>query len=137
MTPNFFTRFNRSPSVKVVVIKGVNCITHIHVSVAWPQAHLSRRARFTTKTKMAASVRNVKFLQNLRHFSSRCLRKPSVSDCHDFYIKHCKRLNTTTLLLSRFSSAVEKEHCNIGTIGHVDHGKTTLTAAITKVSQRT
>ncbi len=26
-----------------------------------------------------------------------------------------------------------KEHCNIGTIGHVDHGKTTLTAAITKV----
>ncbi|MCD8325323.1 MAG: GTP-binding protein, partial [Lachnospiraceae bacterium] len=30
-----------------------------------------------------------------------------------------------------------KSHCNIGTIGHVDHGKTTLTAAITKVlSQR-
>ncbi|CAH2230261.1 jg20010 [Pararge aegeria aegeria] len=28
---------------------------------------------------------------------------------------------------------VEKKHCNIGTIGHVDHGKTTLTSAITKV----
>ena len=27
----------------------------------------------------------------------------------------------------------EKPHCNIGTIGHIDHGKTTLTAAITKV----
>ena len=26
----------------------------------------------------------------------------------------------------------EKPHCNIGTIGHIDHGKTTLTAAITK-----
>ena len=26
-----------------------------------------------------------------------------------------------------------KPHCNIGTIGHVDHGKTTLTAAITNV----
>ena len=26
-----------------------------------------------------------------------------------------------------------KPHCNIGTIGHVDHGKTTLTAAITRV----
>ena len=26
-----------------------------------------------------------------------------------------------------------KPHCNIGTIGHVDHGKTTLTAAITAV----
>ena len=25
-----------------------------------------------------------------------------------------------------------KPHCNIGTIGHVDHGKTTTTAAITK-----
>ncbi|MGH7394571.1 MAG: GTP-binding protein, partial [Candidatus Methylomirabilales bacterium] len=25
-----------------------------------------------------------------------------------------------------------KEHMNIGTIGHIDHGKTTLTAAITK-----
>jgi elongation factor Tu len=27
-----------------------------------------------------------------------------------------------------------KPHCNVGTIGHVDHGKTTLTAALTKVS---
>jgi len=26
-----------------------------------------------------------------------------------------------------------KPHANVGTIGHVDHGKTTLTAAITKV----
>ncbi|MBU1157086.1 MAG: elongation factor Tu, partial [Desulfarculus sp.] len=25
-----------------------------------------------------------------------------------------------------------KPHCNVGTIGHIDHGKTTLTAAITK-----
>ncbi len=38
----------------------------------------------------------------------------------------------------RFKMAKEKfdrskPHCNIGTIGHVDHGKTTLTAAITKV----
>ena len=28
---------------------------------------------------------------------------------------------------------LEKPHCNVGTIGHVDHGKTTLTAAITKI----
>ncbi|EDW35041.1 GL20115 [Drosophila persimilis] len=27
----------------------------------------------------------------------------------------------------------ERPHCNVGTIGHVDHGKTTLTAAITKI----
>ncbi len=30
-----------------------------------------------------------------------------------------------------------KPHCNIGTVGHVDHGKTTLTAAITKVLAET
>ena len=30
-----------------------------------------------------------------------------------------------------------KPHCNVGTIGHVDHGKTTLTAAITKVLAKT
>ncbi|XP_072946515.1 elongation factor Tu-like [Epargyreus clarus] len=31
------------------------------------------------------------------------------------------------------TKVVEKKHCNVGTIGHVDHGKTTLTAAITKI----
>ena len=30
-----------------------------------------------------------------------------------------------------------KPHCNIGTIGHVDHGKTSLTAAITKILAET
>ncbi|MFT7257853.1 MAG: elongation factor Tu, partial [Candidatus Azotimanducaceae bacterium] len=30
-----------------------------------------------------------------------------------------------------------KPHLNVGTIGHVDHGKTTLTAAITKVCAET
>jgi len=29
-----------------------------------------------------------------------------------------------------------KPHCNVGTIGHIDHGKTTLTSAITKVLER-
>jgi len=36
-------------------------------------------------------------------------------------------------LLAREKFERSKPHCNIGTIGHVDHGKTTLTAAITKV----
>jgi elongation factor Tu len=35
--------------------------------------------------------------------------------------------------MSKQKFARTKPHCNIGTIGHVDHGKTTLTAAITKV----
>jgi elongation factor Tu len=34
--------------------------------------------------------------------------------------------------MSKQKSTRNKPHCNIGTIGHVDHGKTTLTAAITK-----
>ncbi|RME00422.1 MAG: elongation factor Tu, partial [Deltaproteobacteria bacterium] len=29
-----------------------------------------------------------------------------------------------------------KPHVNVGTIGHIDHGKTTLTAAITKVMEK-
>src|SRR5260370_3602824 len=35
--------------------------------------------------------------------------------------------------MGRARFARTKPHCNIGTIGHIDHGKTTLTAAITKV----
>ena len=35
--------------------------------------------------------------------------------------------------MSKVKYERSKPHCNIGTIGHVDHGKTTLTAAITKV----
>ena len=31
----------------------------------------------------------------------------------------------------------DKPHVNVGTIGHIDHGKTTLTAAITKVLSET
>ena len=38
---------------------------------------------------------------------------------------------TTSVLMSD----IKLEHCNIGTIGHIDHGKTTLTAAITRVLQ--
>ena len=38
------------------------------------------------------------------------------------------RFQTTSKSFKR-----DKPHCNIGTIGHVDHGKTTLTAAITTI----
>src|ERR1700740_3280771 len=36
--------------------------------------------------------------------------------------------------MAKQKSERTKPHCNVGTIGHVDHGKTTLTAALTKVS---
>ncbi|RZF45633.1 hypothetical protein LSTR_LSTR010584 [Laodelphax striatellus] len=53
----------------------------------------------------------------------------------------CSSFKTTHNSKSNFSSIAEgqspaKAHCNIGTIGHVDHGKTTLTAAITKYLSR-
>merc|ERR1719461_2138481 len=41
------------------------------------------------------------------------------------------RLSSRSFAVGKFVR--EKEHCNVGTIGHVDHGKTTLSAAITKV----
>ena len=37
------------------------------------------------------------------------------------------------ILMAKEKFERTKPHVNIGTIGHVDHGKTTLTAAITKV----
>lgn len=48
-----------------------------------------------------------------------------------------KRLNQSLKRLSSTSSSDHGENCNVGTIGHVDHGKTTLTAAITKVLAKT
>lgn len=47
-------------------------------------------------------------------------------------------IEITLLEQERFNNGKEKfdrskEHANIGTIGHVDHGKTTLTAAIATV----
>ena len=39
--------------------------------------------------------------------------------------------------MSKEAFARTKTHVNVGTIGHVDHGKTTLTAALTKVCAET
>ena len=46
-----------------------------------------------------------------------------------------KTKDTATMAKAKFER--NKPHCNIGTIGHVDHGKTSLTAAITKVLAET
>ena len=46
--------------------------------------------------------------------------------------RHGHEVTEQTSMAKRNSSARSRT-CNIGTIGHVDHGKTTLTAAITKV----
>src|SRR3954471_17725719 len=44
------------------------------------------------------------------------------------------REGTESSLMAKQKFERNKPHCNVGTIGHVDHGKTTLTAALTKVS---
>src|SRR3984893_11842980 len=51
---------------------------------------------------------------------------PARSGC-----SRCSALETKIMSKAKFQRT--KPHCNIGTIGHIDHGKTTLTAAITKV----
>lgn len=48
-------------------------------------------------------------------------------------IKNTANLNICKFSLNSFKLSDKKENINIGTIGHIDHGKTTLTAAITKV----
>lgn len=51
-------------------------------------------------------------------------------------LKSAHRSQLSVGFLRKYSTE-EKKHVNVGTIGHVDHGKTTLTAAITKVLQKT
>ncbi|EFA06887.2 elongation factor Tu [Tribolium castaneum] len=45
-------------------------------------------------------------------------------------------LSRPALNFRKYSDIADKKHINVGTIGHVDHGKTTLTAAITKILQK-
>lgn len=49
-------------------------------------------------------------------------------------LQKCKRYSS--VVNCRKYCSEKKNHINVGTIGHVDHGKTTLTAAITKVLQK-
>jgi len=51
----------------------------------------------------------------------------------NFSPQFVKFLSTSCVFQQKEVFKRDKPHCNIGTIGHVDHGKTTLTAAITKV----
>lgn len=53
----------------------------------------------------------------------------SIADCISNRINDNRRFSSATTA----DEAPATAHCNVGTIGHVDHGKTTLTAAITRV----
>ena len=66
--------------------------------------------------------------------TTRFLTQSSSSSAALLLLRQQQRSNNTlgrTLATAAFNR--DKPHVNIGTIGHVDHGKTTLTQAITKV----
>ena len=65
----------------------------------------------------------------------RGLRYSSVSKPR-LAVQNRPAISLWTREFSENSNQPNKSHANIGTIGHVDHGKTTLTAAITKVLQK-
>lgn len=59
---------------------------------------------------------------------------------YEFYKSTLTPINFARFLSSStkvdLKNQEEKKNCNVGTIGHVDHGKTTLTAAITRVLEK-
>lgn len=85
----------------------------------------SNRNLFNTRIFQYLQIRSIyKATHNLNYFGNcSCIDQQNT--------RLNKRLSSTS------SSSKDGEHCNIGTIGHVDHGKTTLTAAITKVLAKT
>merc|ERR1712223_429359 len=64
-----------------------------------------------------------------------CMQKGFSTFCTNRVVGEAirRQLSTANVLLAKEVFKRDKPHLNIGTIGHVDHGKTTLTAAITKV----
>ncbi|CAG9761095.1 unnamed protein product [Ceutorhynchus assimilis] len=71
--------------------------------------------------------------RSLRHL----LNRKSIAKFHNYHAKNLQIIipqsNQKRLYSEKKVFERNKPHCNVGTIGHVDHGKTTLTAAITKV----
>jgi elongation factor Tu len=70
------------------------------------------------------------------HFSAASLKNVAIKPMHSIGQSSLlsRGFKTNTILYAdRPKFNRNKEHLNVGTIGHVDHGKTTLTAAITKV----
>jgi len=70
---------------------------------------------------------------SLLAFGIRDLCAQALKPCPKFSVSLARNFSISPLSLEKEVFKRDKPHCNIGTIGHVDHGKTTLTAAITKV----
>lgn len=63
-------------------------------------------------------------------------KSSNVCDLCQKPLHNLKTVQRLSVELWRNYSTETNKHVNVGTIGHVDHGKTTLTAAITKVLQK-
>lgn len=79
---------------------------------------------------------NITFILVIHHSLKQLFTKGTVARVRNY--SKCIQIaaiNSTQKRLYSEKKVFErnKPHCNVGTIGHVDHGKTTLTAAITKV----
>lgn len=75
----------------------------------------------------------VNLIANSRILSYNSLRQAKLFN-HRENVKICR--NYSKKAIANEAKKSEKPHCNVGTIGHVDHGKTTLTAAITRVLEK-
>lgn len=81
-------------------------------------------------TVLKRSLRILQQLSNsvkINQFSTN-LSKPNLT-----FVSCRKGKNLRKLFIANYCTKKSEKHCNVGTIGHVDHGKTTLTAAITKI----
>lgn len=88
----------------------------------------TNRYSFNTRIFQYLQIRSIyKATHNLNYFGN----------CSWNNQQHNRLNNANKRLSSTSAKSKDGEHCNIGTIGHVDHGKTTLTAAITKVLAKT
>ena len=67
--------------------------------------------------------------------NSNCLSRPT-QDATRGIVTNQQFLTATNTKDQNTQNEISKPNLNVGTIGHVDHGKTTLTAAITKVLSR-
>jgi len=83
-------------------------------------------------TAAAAFLRPTAFAATLRRQVQKCAASASATAASSSSSSSCSfGGNRRSFATDSFSR--DKPHVNIGTIGHVDHGKTTLTQAITKV----
>ncbi|XP_034940890.1 elongation factor Tu-like [Chelonus insularis] len=81
-------------------------------------------ARIIVTPVLRRTIKQILFNRNLARYQ----RKHQI--CAQLYLP---QVETQRFYAEKKVYNRDKPHCNVGTIGHVDHGKTTLTAAITRV----